>query len=65
MPGEPLMSSDNLASLKVDNVASGQLPGLADLGITPAPLEPTAAGYLELLGRADPLLALRRGQSLD
>ena len=65
MPGEPLMSSDNLASLKVDNVASGQLPGLADLGITPAPLEPTAAGYLELHGRADPLLALRRGQSLD
>ena len=65
MPGEPLMSRDNLASLKVDNVASGQLPGLAELGITPAPLEPIAAGYLELHGRADPLLALRRGHSLD
>ncbi|MEY5097786.1 MAG: hypothetical protein RJA36_505 [Pseudomonadota bacterium] len=60
LPGEPLMSTDNLASLQVDNVPSGQLPGLAELGITPAPLEPTVAAYLDLPGLADPLLALRR-----
>ena len=65
MPGEPLMSIDNLASLKVDNVASGQLPGLHELGIAPAPLEPTAARYLELHDRADPLLALRRHHQPD
>ena len=33
MPGGPLMSRDNLASLQVPNVASGTLPGLAALGI--------------------------------
>ena len=38
LPGEPLMSRDNLDSMKVDNVASGRLPGLTELGITPAPL---------------------------
>lgn len=36
LPGEPLMSADNLRSMQVPNVASGQLPGLAALGITPA-----------------------------
>lgn len=45
-PGEPLMSRDNLDSMKVDNVASGTVPGLEVLGITPAPLEPIAATYL-------------------
>ena len=39
LPGEPLMSRDNLRSMQVPNVASGQLPGLADLGIQPAALE--------------------------
>ncbi|CAM5793829.1 complex I NDUFA9 subunit family protein [Ottowia pentelensis] len=38
LPGTPLLSRDNLDSMKVDNVASGQLPGLRELGITPAPL---------------------------
>ena len=33
MPGTPLMSRDNLASMHVDNVASGALPGLAALGV--------------------------------
>ena len=46
LPGEPLMSRDNVASLKVPNIASGQLPGLAALGITPAGVEGVAAGYL-------------------
>ncbi|MDD5479737.1 complex I NDUFA9 subunit family protein [Rhodoferax sp.] len=45
-PGEPLMSLDNLDSMKQDNVASGQLPGLAALGITAAALKPIAQGYL-------------------
>lgn len=35
-PGEPLLSADNLASMRVPNVASGDLPGLAALGIAPS-----------------------------
>ena len=35
LPGTPLMSRDNLLSMRVPNVASGKLPGLRDLGITP------------------------------
>jgi len=46
LPGEPPMSRDNLASMKVDNVASGQLPGLQALGITPAALSAVAPTYL-------------------
>ena len=46
LPGEPLMSRDNLASMKVDNVASGQLHGLQALGITPAALSGVAPTYL-------------------
>lgn len=45
-PGEPLMSRDNLASMTVPNVATGQLPGLAALGITPTPLLAVVPGYL-------------------
>jgi NADH dehydrogenase len=44
--GEPLMSRDNIASMQVDNVASGSVPGLEALGIQPAPLEPIARRYL-------------------
>ena len=61
LPGEPLMSRDNLDSMRVDNVASGQLPGLAELGITPAPL--SAVGPM-ILGPDHPaarLDAYRRG----
>jgi NADH dehydrogenase len=46
LPGEPLMSRDNVASMSVPNVAGGTLPGLAELGIEPAPLEAVAPGYL-------------------
>lgn len=46
LPGEPLMSRDNLASMQVDNVASGQLPGLQALGIHPAALSAVAPTYL-------------------
>ena len=46
LPGEPLMSRDNLASMKVDNVASGQLPGLQALGIAPAAPSGVAPTYI-------------------
>ena len=46
LPGEPLMSRDNLDSMKVANVAGGKLPGLDRLGIEPTPLESVAPGYL-------------------
>ena len=45
-PGEPLMSRDNLASMKVDNIATGLLPGLAALGITAASASGVAPSYL-------------------
>lgn len=46
MPGTPLMSRDNLDSMRVANVASGQLPGLASLGITASPMASVVPGYL-------------------
>ena len=46
LPGQPLMSRDNLASMQTPNVASGALPGLASLGITAASLAQIAPGYL-------------------
>jgi uncharacterized protein YbjT (DUF2867 family) len=46
LPGEPLMSRDNIDSMSVPNVAGGQLPGLAALGIEPTALEAVAPGYL-------------------
>ncbi|MFG6467785.1 complex I NDUFA9 subunit family protein [Roseateles sp. BYS87W] len=46
LPGEPLLSRDNLASLTVPNVPSGSLPGLAALGIQPAALEAVLPTYL-------------------
>lgn len=45
-PGEPLMSRDNLDSMKVDNVASGKVPGLSYLGISAASMVPIASAYL-------------------
>ena len=46
LPGEPLMSRDNVASMRVPNVATGRWPGLAALGITPASMEAVVPGYL-------------------
>ncbi len=46
LPGQPLMSRDNVASMQVPNVATGSLPGLRDLGIVPAALEAVAPQYL-------------------
>ena len=45
-PGQPLMSRDNLDSMKVDNVASGKLPGLDALGISPSALGSVAPTYI-------------------
>jgi NADH dehydrogenase len=45
-PGEPLMSADNLDSMRVPNVASGSLPGLAALGITPSAMAAVVPGYM-------------------
>jgi uncharacterized protein YbjT (DUF2867 family) len=45
-PGQPLMSRDNLDSMKVNNVASGELPGLDALGIAPHSLSDIAPAYL-------------------
>ena len=46
LPGRPLMSRDNILSMQVPNVASGILPGLPALGITPSPLDAAAPQYL-------------------
>lgn len=46
LPGEPLLSRDNLASLTVPNVPSGRHPGLQDLGITPSSMEAVLPTYL-------------------
>jgi len=61
LPGEPMISRDNVDSLKVDNVTSGTVPGLAALGITPAALESVMP---MLLARRDGIARLdvwRRG----
>lgn len=45
-PGEPLMSRDNLDAMRVDNVATGQQPGLQALGIAPSSVRAIAPTYL-------------------
>lgn len=46
LPGQPLMSADNLDSMQVDNVSGGKLPGLSSLAIRAAGLEGIARDYL-------------------
>jgi NADH dehydrogenase len=46
LPGRPMMSRDNLDSMRVPSVAGGQLPGLASLGIRATALEAVAPQYL-------------------
>lgn len=62
-PGEPLMSRDNLDSMQRDNVASGTLPGLPALGISPAALRPIAQDYLTQHQTGSVLLRLRERAS--
>jgi len=59
-PGEPLMSRDNLDSMKADNIASGKLPGLEALGITPSSLSAIAPHYLGAQGLRSGLTAMRK-----
>ena len=56
LPGEPMMSRDNLDSMLQDNVASGRVPGLEALGLRPTGLEAVGPTYL---GRRDPRVTQR------
>ncbi len=60
LPGEPLLSRDNLDSMRVDNIASGKLPGLDALNVTPTPLAAIAPMYLGRNGAGAHLLAMRK-----
>ncbi len=60
MPGEPLMSVDNVDSLQVDNLPTGQFPGLAALGLAATSLDAVAPSYLGHRGLRERLLAYRR-----
>jgi NADH dehydrogenase len=46
LPGEPMMSKDNLDSMQVPNVATGRWPGLEALGVAPTPVTSIAPLYL-------------------
>ena len=46
LPGEPLMSRDNVDSMQVPNVATPGEPGLEALGVQASGVEGVAAGYL-------------------
>lgn len=59
-PGEPLLSRDNLDAMKTGNVASGKLPGLQALGITPAALGAIAPTYLGGRNLHSALIAKRK-----
>ncbi len=62
LPGEALMSRDNLASMRVPNVATGQLPGFEALGLSPQSLAAIAPRYLapgQAEARLDTLRARR------
>jgi uncharacterized protein YbjT (DUF2867 family) len=61
LPGEPLMSCDNMDSMAVDNVATGQWPGLSSLGIVPTSVRAVAPTYLGQSGGRGHLDRLRRG----
>ena len=54
LPNPPL-TSDQVALMRHDNLASPDLPGLADLGITPTPLEAVLPDYpaLRAMGRGE------------
>ncbi|RYX92778.1 MAG: complex I NDUFA9 subunit family protein [Comamonadaceae bacterium] len=59
-PGEPMLSGDNLDSMKVPNVSGGQLPGLRDLGVQPSSLAAIAPSYLGAQGLRSGLMAKRK-----
>lgn len=57
LPGQPLMSRDNLDSMRIDNLASGKLPGLRALDIQATALGAVAPRYL---APHDPCVELRQ-----
>jgi NADH dehydrogenase len=59
LPGEPALSRDNLASMKVPSVASGRHSTLAQLGIAPRALESVMPDVLAARAGPARLLALR------
>ncbi len=63
LPGTPLMSRDNLDSMRVPSVASGQLPGLSHVGIRASALDAVVPLYLAAgqgVARLDPLRSRAR-----
>jgi NADH dehydrogenase len=62
-PGEPLMSRDNLDAMSVDNVATGQWPDLAALGIAASGIGAIAPTYLSGQPARGRLLAIRRHEN--
>ncbi|MFY9476136.1 MAG: complex I NDUFA9 subunit family protein [Aquabacterium sp.] len=50
LPGEPPLTADNLRSMEVPNVATGRLPGLAQLGVQAASVLAVAPRYLGSAG---------------
>ncbi|MEQ1804798.1 MAG: complex I NDUFA9 subunit family protein [Burkholderiaceae bacterium] len=63
LPGTPLMSRDNLHSLRVASVAGGQLPGLERLGIRVSALDAIVPQYMGAglgVARLNPLRARAR-----
>ena len=59
LPGEPVMSRDNLDAMTVDNIASGLWPDLTALGIRPASVHSVAPTYLGQRGARSQLLDYR------
>jgi NADH dehydrogenase len=60
LPGDPVLSRDNLDAMKTDNVASGQLPDLEALGIHSTALAAIAPGYLSARNPHSGLIAKRQ-----
>jgi NADH dehydrogenase len=64
-PGPTLMSRDNLASMQTANVATPGMPGLDELGIALAALEPVARQYLSDGAATHGLLGIRKQVRTD
>jgi NADH dehydrogenase len=60
LPGNPLMSRDNLDSMKLPSVATPGAPGLSALGIEPAALQAVAGDYLDEGSPWHSLLGVRK-----
>jgi NADH dehydrogenase len=58
-PGQPLMSRDNLASMQVDNIASGKAMGLKDLGVAASAVSSIAPLYLSAQDPCSKLSSVR------